>query len=74
MSKINPVSYQKLETIFLKAGFSYRRTSGDHIILTKEGVSQPIVIPIYKEMPVFIIKNLLRAVDIRRDRYFELLK
>jgi hypothetical protein len=37
-------------------------------------VLRPIVIPMYKEVPVFIIKNLLRTSGMSRDRYFALLK
>jgi hypothetical protein len=36
-------------------------------------VKRPIVIPAYDEVPVFIIRNLLRAAEMSRERYFELL-
>lgn len=74
MSKINPVSYKRLEAIFLKKGFSFRKTSGDHDIFVKKGIVRPIVIPRYKEIPVFVIKNLLRTSGISREEYFDLLK
>jgi len=32
------------------------------------------VIPMYRAVPVFIIKNLLRTAGMNRDRYFELLE
>jgi len=41
--------------------------------LTKRGILRPIVIPKYKNIPVFIIKNNLRSSGISRDSYFELL-
>jgi hypothetical protein len=40
----------------------------------KAGVRRPLVIPLYREVPVFIIKNLLRTSGMSRERYFELLK
>jgi len=43
------------------------------MIYTKHGFLRPIVIPKYKNIPVFIIKNNLRSSGISRDRYFELL-
>jgi hypothetical protein len=39
----------------------------------KPGVLRPVVIPKYQSIPVFIIKNNLRAAGISRERYFELL-
>ena len=40
--------------VFEKAGFSCVRIEGDHYVYTKEGVIRPIVIPDWREMPVFI--------------------
>ena len=73
MPPLRPVSYKTLIRIFEHEGFSFGRQHGDHLIYTKLGVKRPLVIPIYQEVPVFIIKNLLRAAGISRERYFELL-
>ena len=73
MSKIIPLSYRQLIKIFVKENFIYQRTKGDHMILTKTGVSRPLVIPKYKEVPVFVIKNLLRTAGISREQFFELI-
>ena len=59
--------------VFEKAGFSCVRIEGDHYVYTKEGVIRPIVIPDWREMPVFIIKNNLRSANISREEYFTLL-
>jgi hypothetical protein len=37
-------------------------------------VKRPLVIPVYREIPVFIIRNLLRTAGMSRERYFDLLK
>lgn len=74
MPKISPVSYKKLVKVFEAEGFKKVRQKGDHLIYTKESVLRPIVIPAYKEVPVFIIKNNLKAAGISRERYFKLLK
>jgi hypothetical protein len=44
------------------------------MVFTKPGVLRPIVIPTYKSVPVFIIKNNIRTSGMNRDRYFELLE
>ena len=49
------------------------RQEGSHVVYTKPGVSRPIVIPAYRSIPVFVIKNNLRSAGLSRERYFELL-
>jgi predicted RNA binding protein YcfA (HicA-like mRNA interferase family) len=73
MPKISPIPARKLMRVFEKAGFSCVRIEGDHYVYTKEGVARPIVIPDWREVPVFIIKNNLRSANISREEYFTLL-
>lgn len=72
MPRLTPVSYYKLARLFERDGWQYSRTKGDHLIYTKSGNIRPLVIPMYDEVPVFIIKNLLRTAGMSRERYFEL--
>lgn len=79
MPALRPVHYSALVKVFERDGFTFSRQSGDHLIFTKPGtygnagVNRPLVIPAYHEVPVFIIKNLLRTAGMSRERYFELL-
>jgi predicted RNA binding protein YcfA (HicA-like mRNA interferase family) len=73
MPKLSPVSYKALQCIFELDGFTKVREEGDHMVFTKPGVLRPVVIPKYRSLPVFIIKNNLRTAGMSRDRYFELL-
>jgi len=73
MPKISPIPAQKLMRVFERAGFSCVRIEGDHYVYTKDGVARPIVIPDWREIPVFIIKNNLRSANISREEYFTLL-
>jgi predicted RNA binding protein YcfA (HicA-like mRNA interferase family) len=74
MPPLRPVSYKWLVKVFELEGFTFARQRGDHLIYSKPGVKRPLVIPTYDEVPVFIIKNLLRAAEMSRERYFELLQ
>jgi predicted RNA binding protein YcfA (HicA-like mRNA interferase family) len=74
MAAIRPVHYQDLVRVFEHDGFRCVRQEGDHRIYTKVGVKRPLVIPMYRAVPVFIIKNLLRTSGMSRERYFKLLK
>jgi len=73
MPKISPIPAKKLMRVFERAGFSCVRVEGDHYVYTKDGVARPIVIPDWREIPVFIIKNNLRSANISREEYFTLL-
>lgn len=74
MPKILPISYKRLVCVFEKDGFAFVRTKGDHLVYFKSGILRPIVIPMYDDVPVFIIKTLMRTAGISRERYFELLE
>ena len=73
MPKINPTNYQTQVKIFESLGYKCVRTTGDHMIYKKDGVTNRIVIPKYKSVPVFIIKNNIDSAGISREKYFELL-
>ena len=49
------------------------RQEGSHRSYVKPGVARPVVIPTYKEVPVFIIRNNLKTAGLSRDDYFALL-
>lgn len=74
MPKITPIPASKLRKVFEKAGFKCVRIEGDHFVFTKQGIARPVVIPDWKEVPVFIIKNNLRTAGITREEYFSLLE
>jgi len=73
MAAIRPVHFERLIRVFERDGFSFKRQEGDHRMYFKPGIKRPIVIPTYRLVPVFIIRNLIRTAGMTRDRYFELL-
>lgn len=73
MPSIRPVPYKDLVAIFEKDGFVLSRQRGGHLAYAKPGVNRPLIIPTYRSVPTFIIKNLLRSAGMSRERYFELL-
>ncbi len=74
MGALRSVNYRILVKVFERDGFAFNRQRGDHLIFIKAGTKRPRVIPMYEEVPIFIVKNLLRTAGMNRDRYFELLK
>ncbi|MHB8730529.1 MAG: type II toxin-antitoxin system HicA family toxin [bacterium] len=73
MPRLTPVSYRRLARLFEKDGWQYARTKGDHLIYTKPTTIRPLVIPMYDEVSVSIIRGLLRTAQMNRGRYFALL-
>ena len=55
-------------------GFTFSRQKGDHLIYVKDRILRPLVIPMYDQLPVFIIKNNLRSACIDREEYLKFLK
>ena len=74
MPKFTPVDWKTLECIFLAAGFQFVCQEGSHRSYVKAGVLRPVVIPAYRDIPVFIIRNNLKTAGISRDEYFRLLE
>lgn len=73
MPKIRPLHYRKFTRALEKDGWVYVGQKGSHLIYKKAGCKRRIVVPAYKEIPVFVIKNNLRTAQISRERFFELL-
>ncbi len=72
--KIKPVNYRVLTKIFEMAGCEYARTQGDHLIYHYSGAYRPVVIPKYREVPVFVIRNNMKIIGMSRDKYLEILQ
>jgi len=72
-SAISPTTYQVQVKIFEAAGCVYVRTQGDHLVYHYPGAMRPVVIPKYREVPVFIIKNNMKIIGVSRETYLALL-
>ena len=73
MPKISTVHYRKLVRVFEQKGFVFDRQEGDHLIYVRDNIKRPIVIPMYKSVPVFIVLNNLKTAGIPRKEYLALL-
>ncbi|MCC7201859.1 MAG: type II toxin-antitoxin system HicA family toxin [Nitrospirae bacterium] len=74
MPRLTPISWKILKCIFEEAGFVHNRTEGSHMVLEKDGVRRPIIIPKYDEIGLDIIKSCMRTADMSREEYFKLLE
>ena len=73
MPRISPTDYKVQVKIYKKLGFEHVRTKGDHMVFRKKGHPYRLVLPKWKEIPVFIINNNLESAGISKSEYLELL-
>ena len=74
MPRITPIHYKKLVKVFEYLNFRLDRQEGDHLIYVKNGIKRPVVIPMYDDVPIFIIKNDLKLAGISRSDYQKVLE
>ena len=74
MPRLTPISWKEFEKFLLFLGCKFKRQKGSHRIYTREGLKRPLVIPVYGNIPIFIIRNNLRILDIKTEEYLEILK
>jgi len=73
MPSVRPIPWKTFEKVVLFVGCYFDREDGDHRIYKRADLSRPVVIPRYKELPVFIIKNNLRVLGIDTPKYLQIL-
>ena len=74
MPKIVAIHWRRFEKFLLSVGCVLDRQEGDHRIYKKKGAERSLVVPMYKPLPVFIIKNNLNTLRIKHNEYLEILK
>jgi predicted RNA binding protein YcfA (HicA-like mRNA interferase family) len=72
MRRIRPVHWKEFEKFLIKVGCEFKREKGDHRVYWKKGIKRPIVIPRDTSLPVFIILNNLRVLNVSRDEYMKI--
>ncbi|HZF11540.1 MAG TPA: type II toxin-antitoxin system HicA family toxin [Thermoanaerobaculia bacterium] len=73
MPRLSPLPWRALEKVFLAAGFVFARQEGSHRSYVKPGITRPVVIPTYSEVPVSIIRTNLKTAGISREEFLALL-
>lgn len=74
MPSLKPIHWKKFEKFLKYNGCDFVREKGDHRIYWKEGLSRPVVIPQDDELPLFVIRNNLRILNISIAEYLEILE
>jgi len=73
-SKLSPISWKRLRCVFEHDGFVFKPGKGDPWKGEKAGVARPIVIPVYDEVGLDIVRSCMRTAGMTRERYLKLLE
>ncbi len=71
---MKPISWKEFDKFLLYVGCIYDRQKGDHRIYWRSDLKRPIVLPMYKNLPKFVIKNNIRLLGLTTKEYLEILK
>lgn len=74
MGGLTPLHHATLEKFVQRAGCTFLRQKGSHRIYWRDDQTRPISIPTYKQVPEFIIRNILRQLKISVPEYLRLLQ
>ncbi len=74
MSRLTPLSWEKLVRVFEQIGYKYAGQKGSHVKLEKPGAARPLIIPKYDEVGKDIITTLIRTAGITREAFLALLE
>jgi len=56
MPRLTPIHWKEFEKFLLDVGCRFMRQKGNHRIYWRVGLERPIVLPTYKNLPIFIIR------------------
>jgi len=73
MAGLAPVHHKTLEKFVSSVGCRFIRQKGSHRVYWREDQMRPVIIPTYKQVPVFVIRNILRQLNISVEEYLHLL-
>jgi len=73
MAGLTPIHHKKLEKFVKSVGCTFERQEGSHRVYWRADQLRPVIIPTYKSVPVFIIRNILRQLNISVDEFIRMI-
>jgi len=74
MGKLTPISPQKFERFLKFVGCRVVRQKGSHKVFSRDGLIRPIIVPVHSgDIPMFVVRNNLRVLQISVDDYIDIL-
>ncbi len=73
MGGLSPVHHRILEKFVVQVGCTFVRQKGSHRVYWRGDQLRPIIIPTYKAVPEFVIRNILRQLKISVEEYLRMI-
>lgn len=73
MSRLPKISGRKCIKALSKAGFSFKRQEGSHIILRRDYPFSQVVVPDHKELDRGTLHAIIRQIGLNVDEFVKLL-
>lgn len=74
MPRLTPVSWKEFEKFLLFLDCKFKHQKGSHRVYTRAGLKRPLIVPAYGDIPIFIIRNNLRLLNMKVEEYLDILK
>ena len=74
MDEVGKVSSERFEKFLLEVGCVFSGQNSSHRKYKKEGLLRPIIVPVRKELPNFVIHNNLRTLGISRGKFKKIIE
>lgn len=73
MPKLPSISSRKFRAVLERIGCRLDRIDGDHYVYMRAGLIRPVVVPVRKDLPMYIVLNNLRTLGLARKEFIKLL-
>ncbi len=74
MKGVGEISAKRFGNFLVSEGCHLKGIEGDHAKYKKVGLPRPLIVPLVKRLPDFIILNNLRVLGIRKEDFLEKMK
>jgi predicted RNA binding protein YcfA (HicA-like mRNA interferase family) len=75
MPKLAPISPKEFERFLKFIGCKFIRQKGSHRVYHRTGLIRPIIVPFHSgDLPLFVVRNNLRLLNISLEDYLDILE
>lgn len=71
MKEVGNISSKRFGKFLLKEGCEFKGIKGSHAKYHKHSLLRPIIVPVSKRLPDFIILNNLRTLGVTKEYFLE---
>ncbi len=74
MTKLRPLHWKEIEKVILRCGCEFIKQEGSHRKYWRDDFTRPIILPVYKIVPKFIILQIIRMLKISKEEFYKIIR